>query len=561
MKTTLNEQHRQYEGTIVDVISRRAFRGRVTVQNGRIAAVDVTGPVAEGRVSTADVSRLGGPFLMPGLVDAHVHVESSMLPPSEFARVVFSKGTVAVVTDPHEIANVLGVPGIDFMMQDASACPLKFGFCAPSCVPATSFDSSGAVLGPVEVESILSRQGVVALGEVMDFPAVLRRDDGIMRKIASAVGLRKKIDGHAPGLSGKALSSYFSAGITTDHECTTLDEALEKIGAGMKVQIREGSAVRNLDELMPLLSSHAGDCMFCTDDAHPDDLLSGHIESIVRRCLAAGHGLFDVLWTACISPVLHYGLPVGLLRPGDPADFIVVDHLEDFEVSSVFIDGNPVFQSGECQVRRNATGTPNIFDARIPTASDFRVSAKGETVRVIDVMEGQLLTGSSRLAAMAREGGVHADPERDLLKIAVIDRYGGGHPAVGFIRGFGLKAGALATSVSHDSHNILVVGADDASMARAAAMVIGARGGMSAAGPGKEVLLPLPIAGIMSDLAATETAALYLRAGRLAREMGSSLQAPFMTLSFMALLVIPSLKIGHKGLFDSEKFEFTPLFC
>jgi adenine deaminase len=504
-------------GNVIDPLARRIRPATLTISSGRIAGI------------TWD-SIEHDTWLLPGFVDAHVHVESSLLPPGEFARMAVPHGTVATVSDPHEIANVLGVAGIDFMLDDARRSPFRFSFGAPSCVPATPFDHAGAALDAAAVASLLDRPEIGYLAEVMNYPGVVAGDAEVMAKLAAARARGKPIDGHAPGLSGPALAAYAAAGISTDHECVSLPEALEKLSLGMRILIREGSAARNFDELAPLIDSHPGRVMLCSDDMHPDRLVGGHIDALVRRALARGSNLFDVLRVASVNPVRHYGLDVGLLQLGDRADFIEVDDLSTMHVRRVFA---------------------------IPaTAADA-----GRSLRVIEARDGQLTTGELSVPARVVDGRLAADPATDTLLIAVIDRYDDRPPAVAFVRSFGLRQGAIASSVAHDSHNIVAVGASEAAIARAVNLVIAARGGLAAVGPDDERSLPLPIAGLMSDRPGAEVAAAYTELDRFAKALGSPLAAPFMTLAFMSLLVIPALKLGPQGLFDVERFTPVSLFA
>jgi adenine deaminase len=534
-------------GNVVDVLNTTIYPAELRIEGGRIA--DIT--------TKHDADPW---YILPGFIDAHLHVESSMLTPSEFARAAVMHGTVAAVCDPHEIANVLGTDGVRFMLEDAAKSPFRFCFGAPSCVPASPFETSGAILGAEEVSSLLARNDIGFLGEVMNVPAVLRDDPDMMAKIDAAKRLKKPIDGHCPGLSGSALEAYVAAGISTDHECVTLDEALEKLALGMKILMREGSAAKNLDHLLPLFERHSWDCMFCSDDAHPDDLYTGHINRLVKRAVRLGVDFMKVLRAACVNPVLHYGLDAGLLRRGDRADFIVVNNMTDFGVLATVIGGYIVAENGMTQLPRIDCTPVNRFVATPVHPGVFALPARGTTVRVIEAADSQINTGSGTAAAKVVDGHAVADPERDLLKIAVINRYEQKPPAVAFIRGFGLKRGAIASSVAHDAHNIVCVGTSDEEMARAVNLVIEAKGGLSAVGAGEETLLPLPVAGLMSDGHYAEVARTSARLNAHAGRLGSTLRAPFMTLSFMCLTVIPSLKLSDRGLFDGEKFEFTDLF-
>jgi len=531
-------------GNVVDPIARRIVPATLTISNGRIAGIvrdSIEHPT----------------WLLPGFVDAHVHVESSLLPPGEFARLAVAHGTVATVSDPHEIANVLGIPGVEWMLAEAARSPFKFHFGAPSCVPATGFDHAGATIDAAGVAALLDRPDIGSLSEMMNYPGVVAGDPGVLAKIAAAAARRKPVDGHAPGLRGAALEAYVAAGISTDHECVTLDEAREKLSLGMRILIREGSAARNFDALASLLDTHPGRCMLCSDDTHPDRLLAGHVDELVRRARRRGTSLFDVLQAAAVNPVRHYGLPVGLLQLDHPADFLEVDDLDTLRIRRVFVGGRLAAADGRSTWEPLATATPNRFLATAKSAEDFRIrlpEAAGRSVRVIEALDGQLVTNQATVPATVRDGCVAADPAADLLVIALVDRYDDRPPAVALVRNFGLRDGAIASSVSHDSHNIVAVGSGPEAVARAVNLVIGARGGLAAVGPAGERVLHLPIAGLMSDRPGAEVAAAYTEIDRFAKALGSTLAAPFMTLSFMALLVIPTLKIGPTGLFDVERF-------
>ena len=541
---------RKLIGQIVDLHARRIFAGRVEWRAGRITRI------------AADPAGRGGPLILPGFVDAHIHLESTLLPPAEFARLAVIHGTVATVSDPHEIANVLGVAGVDYMIRDGRRTPLHFNFGAPSCVPATTFETAGATLSAAAVARLLARREVRYLSEVMNFPGVLARDPSLLAMIAAARARGKPVDGHAPGLRGEQAKAYAAAGITTDHECFTLEEARDKLAAGMKILIREGSAARNFAALAPLLKTHPDRVMFCCDDLHPDLLVGGHLDRHVRRALATGTNRFDVLRCASVNPVEHYGLDVGLLREGDPADFIVVNNWRSFRVQRTYLRGVLVAGGGRSRLPRQRSAAPNRFRAAPRSAANFAVpipAGGAATLNVIEAINGQLITGHARVPARIAAGQVVADPARDVLKIVVVNRYARRVPAaVGFIRGFGLQAGAIASSVAHDSHNIVAVGADDASLAAAVNLVIAQQGGLSVVGRGKRAVLPLPIAGLMSDRDGRVVARLYTRIDRMAKQLGSSLDAPFMTLSFMALLVIPDLKLSDRGLFSATKWGWVP---
>jgi len=535
-------------GNIVDVINQRIFPGTIHIKDSKISSV-VEEPVTETQ------------HILPGLIDAHIHIESSMLIPTEFARAAVIHGTVATVSDPHEIANVLGMRGVEFMLDNADRTPFKFHFSAPSCVPATPFETAGAELSAPEIETLLQRQDIVSLSEMMNVPGVLNDAEDVKEKLRLARVAGKVVDGHSPGLRGAAVKKYIEAGISTDHECFSLEEALEKLSLGMQVQIREGSAARNLDDLMPLLNDHYKDCMLCSDDKHPDDLAEGHINEMVRRAIAAGIDPLKVLWSACVTPINTYGLDVGLLQENDPADFIVIDNLTDFNVLSTYIAGALLAENGNTRLPSETVDAINRFEADLQVADNFRIKAKESVVPVIDVIDGQLVTKKYPWTPdLDSDGFIKTSLDQDILKIAVLNRYSISKPAVALIRNFGLKEGAIASSVAHDSHNIVAVGTSNEDLAKAINLIIKNQGGISAVTPNDEHVLPLPIAGIMSDDDAFKVGKKYGEMDDIAKAMGSQLSAPYMTLSFMALLVIPDIKLSDKGLFDGEAFEFLDVF-
>jgi len=535
---------------LVDLHRREIYPAQVTVEDGVIVSIQ---PCDALELSDGPAA----PFLMPGFVDAHIHVESSMLLPSEFARIAVQHGTVATISDPHEIANVCGIDGIELMLQNAAQVNFKFMFGAPSCVPATPFETAGAALDSAAVTKLLADDRIGYLSEVMDFPSVLRRDAEVMAKIDAAKRAGKPVDGHAPGLRGQEAADYIAAGISTDHECFTLEEALDKIGAGCKIAIREGSAARNFDALVSLIDSHPQQCMLCSDDKHPDEFLLGHINVLAARAVAAGCNLMNVLTVACLNPVEHYGLSVGTLRVGDPADFIVVNDLAKFEILSTYIDGQQVFGDCKCLIPSTATTTINQFVASPVLSSELAVKAESETMQVIGAIDGQLITQSLRHPCKIESGLVVTDVERDILKIVVVNRYQKSAPAIAFVNGFGLKFGALASSVAHDSHNIIAVGVSDDDITAAINGVIETEGGLSFSLGGQTDVLPLPVAGLMAVDSCDVVAAKYTLLDKAAKASGTTLRAPYMTLSFMALLVIPSLKLSDRGLFDGDKFQFV----
>lgn len=537
----------------IDLRERRIYPVEIIIEGGRIRRIrETAGAAAEAG------------YLLPGFVDAHVHIESSMLPPAEFARLAVVHGTVATVSDPHEIANVLGVEGVEFMLDDAKRVPFRFCFGAPSCVPATSFETAGAALDAVQVEKLLQNPAIGYLSEMMNFPGVLHGDAEVLAKIAAAKRLGKPVDGHAPGLRGDDARRYFEAGITTDHECFTYEEGLDKARLGVKILIREGSAARNFEALWPLLREFPAQIMFCSDDKHPDDLVRGHINELAARAVAKGCDLFDVLRAACMNPVEHYKLPVGQLREGDPADFIRVADLQSFRVLETRLGGQLVAENGRSLLPRLNSAAPNQFNATPKTPADFQIRATSTAVkcRVIEALDGQIVTGSALENLPTGNGILLPDPARDILKISVINRYSpAASPAVGFVRGFGLRRGALASSVAHDSHNIVAVGTDDDSLCAAVNAIIEAKGGVGASdGKGDTRVLPLPLAGLMSLSDGYTLARDYAQLDAWTKEsLGCRLRAPFMVLSFLALPVIPKLKMTDLGLFDVEQFGFVPL--
>lgn len=543
-----------HRGRIVDLHSQRVVPGEIEVREGVIADIR---EIAEAGLEPG--------FLCPGFVDAHVHIESSMLPPAEFARIAVVHGTTATVSDPHEIANVLGVEGVRAMQRMAAATPCKIHLGIPSCVPATHFETAGAAIDSDDIEQLCRDPSLLYLAEMMNFPGVVHKDPMVMRKIEIAKRHGKIIDGHAPGLRGDALKAYVAAGISTDHECTSIDEAREKQSLGQKILIREGSAAKNFEALWPLLLDHPESCMFCSDDKHPDELMEWHINRLCARARACGVPVFHILRAACLNPVEHYRLPCGLLRIGDPADFIRLSDLESFRVLETWIDGACVAMTGRSHLPVSRAPIVNHFNCREHSSADFAIEAPDARsgicrVRVIEAIDGSLVTGKAEAGMPVIDGTLAAVPSRDILKIAVINRYGDARPALAFVRGIGLKQGAIASSVAHDCHNIVAVGCDDASLAEAVNEVIRVRGGISAVGNGRRDLIALPLAGLMSDEPAEDVAAAYTRITRFARELGSGLEAPYMTLSFLALLVIPSLKLGDMGLFDGDAFRFTSPF-
>lgn len=536
-------------GNYIDILEKRIFPATIAIKDGVITAISET--------NTAD-----NQYILPGFIDAHVHIESSMLVPTAFARLAVVHGTVATVSDPHEIANVNGLPGVQYMIDNSKQTPFKIFFGAPSCVPATGFETAGAVLDAQAIASLFTNPDIWYLSEMMNYPGVLNNDPEVMAKIEAAKMLGKPIDGHAPGLTGNIAAQYAAAGITTDHECFTLQEALDKIKAGMYILIREGSAAKNYEALADLLKLHPDKVMFCSDDKHPDELVISHINALVKRSLKKGYDLFDVLRAASLHPVQHYQLPVGLLRQGDPADFIVINNLEEFDIKQTYINGQLVAENGKSLLPSVPADIINNFTITPKQPDDFIVKAHtaNPVIRVIEAIEGQLITNELQLPAMVTDGLLVSNTDADILKIAVVNRYKESPIAIAFIKNFGLKKGALASTVAHDCHNIIAVGVDDESMCAAVNELIKHKGGIAVATtPAHIHSMPLPVAGLMTTDDGYEVARKYAHLDKLAKECGTTLKAPFMTLSFMALLVIPSLKLSDKGLFDGKNFKFTSI--
>ncbi len=525
-------------GQIVDLIKKKIFPGRVVVQGDKILSIEKTDQ-AENQ------------FILPGFIDAHIHIESSLLTPAEFARIATIHGTVATVSDPHEIGNVLGVEGVRYMLDNGKKVPFHFFFGAPSCVPATKFETAGAEITTKEIQELFEKDGLKYLSEVMNYPGVLQNDPEIMDKIKVAKALGKKIDGHAPGLMGKEAKRYIEAGMSTDHEAYTLEEALDKIQYGMHILIREGSAAKNFEALHPLIASHPNEVMFCNDDKDTDDLIRGHINEMVKRAVAHQYPIFNVLRIACVNPVIHYGLEVGLLQAGDSADFIVVDNLKDFRVKETYIRGKLVAKNGKSLLPHVTSKPINHFCCTYKKPQDFVLKSQGNYTQVIEVQPGELITKKLYMPAQIEKGNYVADPKNDLFKLAVVNRYKDAPPAIAFVKGLGFRGEAMASSIAHDSHNIIAVGSTDAALCEAINTVISSKGGICVIKNQKKLHLPLPIAGLMSDQDAYEVAKALEEIKKKGGELG------FMTLSFLALLVIPALKLSDLGLFDVDLFCFT----
>ena len=535
------------QGNIVDIPAKHIFYGEITVENSKIAGIK----------SLPNYKPQTSNYILPGFIDSHVHIESSMLVPSEFAKLAVVHGTVATISDPHEIANVCGMEGVEFMIANGKTVPFKFHFGAPSCVPATIFETAGAALNAEEVDKLLQKEEINYLSEMMNFPGVLYGDEEVYKKIASAKKQGKPVDGHAPGLRGEDAKKYIDAGISTDHECFTAEEALDKLKYGMKILIREGSAAKNFEALIGLMNEHYEMMMFCSDDKHPDSLADGHINQLCARAVAKGIDVFKVLQAACINPVKHYKMNIGLLNEEDAADFIIVKDLKDFNVVQTYINGGLVAEEGKSLVISHSSSLLNNFDCDEKNISEFRfaISKFGERIYAIEALDGQLITNKILCKPVVKDGYYESDVANDILKIVVVNRYKNAAVAKAFIKNFGIKRGAIASSVAHDSHNIVAVGVDDESLMKAVNLVIAAEGGVSAVSKTAEMVLPLPVAGLMSNEDGYKVAAAYTAIDKMVKEeLDSTLAAPFMTLSFMALLVIPHLKLSDLGLFDGDGF-------
>ena len=537
------------QGNVIDIKRKIISVGELTVQHGIILSIEI---IEEGAIEPSL------PYICPGFIDAHVHIESSMLIPSEFARIAVVHGTVATVSDPHEIANVCGMKGVRFMIENGKQVPFKFNFGAPSCVPATFFETAGAILNASDVKELLMQEDIRYLSELMNFPGAISGDDEVLKKINAALELGKPVDGHAPGLRGELLKKYVGRGISTDHECFTIEEAIEKLECGMKIIIREGSAAKNFNELIPLIEMHADKIMFCSDDKHPDSLVFGHINLLCSRAIEKGYDLFSILQAACINPILHYDLNVGMLRVGDPADFILIPDLKEFDVLATYINGIKVSSENQSLIKRHVlTDEPiNHFLCRDVTQQELLFEGvEGYPYPVIECVDGQLVTLKSTLIPTLYGDFFESSTTSDVLKIVVVNRYHTASIAKAFIHGFGLKHGAIASSVAHDSHNIIAVGVDDKSIMKSINLIIANKGGISCVTGDMENVLSLNVAGLMSDCDGYQVAKKYTELDAMAKQLGSPLSAPFMTLSFMALLVIPHVKLSDKGLFDGDQFK------
>ncbi len=537
------------QGNIVDIKNREIYPGTVTVTNSRISSIK------------RDKGKKYNNYIMPGFIDSHIHIESSMLIPSGFARMAVVHGTVATVSDPHEIGNVLGVDGVNYMIEDGEKVPFKFYFGAPSCVPATPFETSGASISADDIRELFKNPRIKYLSEMMNFPGVINEVPEVLEKIRIAKESGRPIDGHAPGLRGDDLFKYISYGISTDHESLTLEEAIDKLHKGMLILIRDGSAASSFDILHKLVETRPEMCMFCSDDKHPDDLILGHINTSVKKSLGLGYNLWRVLEVATLNPIRHYKLDVGILREDDPADFIVVDSLDsDMQILQTYIEGQLVAENGKTLIDAVGYSSVNRFNATMTLPKDFAVQPKSDSIRVIEAINNQLITNSIPATAKVVDNNVVSDVDNDVLKIAVINRYKNSKPAIAFIKNIGIKKGALASSIAHDSHNIIVVGTSDEAMSEATNELLRHEGGIVCFDGENLESLPLSVAGLMTGEDGWQVGKKYAILDRKAKEMGSKLNAPFMTLSFMALLVIPSIKLSDEGLFDGNQFKFTDLF-
>jgi len=534
-------------GNIVDIKQRRIFPGIITLENKIIINIEENTEQYDN-------------YIMPGFINAHVHIESSMLTPASFAHAVVKHGTIATVSDPHEIANVLGIEGIDFMIENAKKAPLKIFFGAPSCVPATSFETAGAIIDAEDIDKLIQRDNIWYLSEMMNFPGVIFNDKEVHLKLKSALKYNKPVDGHAPYLVGKDLVKYAQAGITSDHECISIDEALQKIELGIKVQIREGSAAKNFSTLHPLLSQNPDMCMLCTDDSHPDDLIKGFMNLIVARAIAEGHNIFDVLQAVSSNIIEHYKLPIGQLQVGDLADFIIVDNLKDFNTQATYINGNLVFDGQNTLFDIPISQAVNRFDrTKIELKDLVQALKKGDTIKVIEAYDGDLTTGVKKYTLERDYDNFESDLNSDILKIVVLSRYDQSKVQIAYINGFGMQKSAFASSIAHDSHNIIAVGTNDSDLLKSINLLIENKGGIAFVNNNTKESLTLEIAGLMSNKSIDFVAKEYKKIDDLIKEVGSELYAPLMTAAFMSLLVIPKLKLGDKGLFDVEKFAFTSL--
>jgi adenine deaminase len=535
------------QGQYVDILHKRIYPAIISIEDGRI-------------VSIIECDEAPNQFILPGFIDSHVHIESSMLVPSSFARLAVVHGTIGTISDPHEIANVCGLEGVQYMIDNGKKVPFHFFFGAPSCVPATAFETAGAVIDSVDIAKLLASPDIFYLSEMMNFPGVLHQDAEVMQKIKAAHAIGKPVDGHAPGLMGDLAKQYIAAGISTDHECFTIEEAVDKLSFGMHILIREGSAAKNFEALYELIDDHPKKVMLCSDDKHPDSLLEGHINQLCARAVAKGINVFNVLRAACINPVLHYQLPTGFARVNDPANFILVEDLQHFKVIETYINGQLVAKDGHSLIEPVQATSINQFNAKPITISDLQLPVTGYPskdglVPVIHAIDGQLITNLVWDKPIIKDNEIVADTEKDILKVVVYNRYHAAKPKVGLIQSFGFKAGAIASTVAHDSHNIIAVGVDDESILKAINLVVHEKGGISCVQNNVSKVIGLPVAGLMSTADPYQVANDYIEIDKMAKSLGAQLGSPFMTLSFMALLVIPHIKMSDLGLFDGDQFK------
>ena len=537
----------EIKGQYIDIVGKRLFPAAISVHEGVISAIQ-------------EIPAAPQQFILPGFIDSHVHIESSMLIPSAFARLAVIHGTIGTISDPHEIANVCGVEGVHYMINNGKKVPFHFFFGAPSCVPATTFETAGASINSEEVATLLDNKDIYYLSEMMNFPGVLFKDEEVMKKIKAAHAVGKPVDGHAPGLMGEDAQKYIEAGISTDHECFTIEEAVDKLSYGMKILIREGSAAKNFEALYELIDDHPNSVMLCSDDKHPDSLVLGHINQLCARAVAKGLNIFNILKAACINPVVHYQLPTGMARVNDPANFIVIEDLTHFKVAQTYINGQLVADKGQSLIQPIDEKIINQFDTTLIKVEDIQVDlgtypTKENKIAVIEAIDGQLITNYLWEDPTITNGKIISDTNKDILKIVVYNRYHPAAPKMAFIKNFGFKHGAIASTVAHDSHNIIAVGVNDHEIVQAINAVIQEKGGISCVKEQELKVLGLPVAGLMSKDDPYMVAEAYSTIDAMAKSLGSKLGSPFMTLSFMALLVIPHLKLSDKGLFDGDRFK------
>lgn len=535
------------KGNIVDLFNRDVTPGRLFFEDGRIVRIEKCN------------YKPSLPYIIPGFVDSHVHIESSLMLPQQFSRHALRFGTTAVVADPHEIVNVLGKAGYDLMVENGAGGEIKFYFSVPSCVPATPFDSSGFELDSKEVEVLFSiySENIPSLGEMMNFPGVLNGDKEVTAKLEIAKKYGKRVDGHCPGLTGKDLKRYIESGISTDHECESLTEAVEKLERGMKIQIRHGSAASIFHKLIPLIQSYPDQLMFCSDDIHPDVFAIGHIDYMVRTAVQKGQDVFNTLRIASLNPVQHYGLDVGLLRPGDSADFLVVDNLEEFNIQENYIKGIPWISKTKEDKPHTPVSRANFFYVNRVKEESLQISRSSGMCKVIEVVDGSLYTREKRYR-LRKDSFSETKPE--VLKLVSLNRYHKDSPSIALLKNFGLRKGGIISSIAHDSHNLLVTGTSDPIIVELINWVNDCKGGIAVHDGSAIIGLDLPVAGIMSDQNFEFVKDKFDQLNRILKEMGSKLSSPLLSISFLSLLVIPELKLSDRGLFDVRKFEFTSLF-